>query len=277
MLNYFIHSYNQLFSFFDQARLIIFESIYLRIVRLSIYKTKIKYNNSVDIILPTYNRAEMLKTRSIPSVLNQTYKNFRLIIIGDCCTDNTEKIVKSFNDDRIIYKNLKKRTKRYPPTVENHWFVGPVVAINEGLKLIKSDWIARIDDDDIWTNDHLDKLIKKASKYNSEFVSSSYIAINNGQEVIKNFVNEKPPIGGVQTWLYRSYLKFYKSNINCWRKNWNKVNDLDLQNRFFKSGVKIRYLEDVTCLIKPRPNEKLVGIKAYIANETEYLKNYEFK
>ena len=123
MLNYFIHSYNQLFSFFDQARLIIFESIYLRIVRLSIYKTKIKYNNSVDIVLPTYNRAEMLKTRSIPSVLNQTYKNFRLIIIGDCCTDNTEKIVKSFNDDRIIYKNLKKRTKSYKPTVETHWFV----------------------------------------------------------------------------------------------------------------------------------------------------------
>ena len=47
----------------------------------------------------------------------------------------------------------KKDIQRSP---ENHWFAGPVVAINKGLEFIESDWIARIDDDDIWTEDHLE-------------------------------------------------------------------------------------------------------------------------
>ena len=40
---------------------------------------------------------------SIESVINQTYKNWELIIINDCSTDNTEQIIKSFNDDQTKY------------------------------------------------------------------------------------------------------------------------------------------------------------------------------
>ena len=109
MLQIISKIFNIFFSFFDQLRLFIYESIYLRIIRTS---KEIKNNNSIDIILPTYNRSLMLKERSIPSVLNQTYKNFRLIIIGDCCRDDTEKVVKSFNDDRIFFTNLNFRKKR---------------------------------------------------------------------------------------------------------------------------------------------------------------------
>ena len=89
----------------------------------------------------------------------------------------------------------------------------------------------------------------------------------------KIFESEKPPIGGVQTWLYRSYLKFFKANINCWRKSWNRVNDLDLQNRFYLAGVKMDYLNLSTCIIKPRPGETEIGIKAYKSKPDEYLKN----
>ena len=75
------------------------------------------------------------------------------------------------------------------------------------LELISGDWIARIDDDDIWTNDHLEKLLNHAVKM-SEFVSSSYTTIVNNQKMIKDFSLENPAVGGVQTWLYVSYLKF---------------------------------------------------------------------
>ena len=166
--------------------------------------------------------------------------------------------------------------KRYPPSSENHWFAGPVVAINYGLRFINSDWIARIDDDDIWTQDHLENYYLLQLK-NSEFVSSSYTVFQDGKEIQKNFENEIPPIGGVQTWLYRSYLKFFKANINCWRKSWNKVNDLDLQNRFYLAGVKMDYLKLSTCIIKPRPGENEIGLKAYKSKPDDYLKKYEFK
>ena len=270
--------FNILFSFFDQLKFLICEKILLKISRYRfIKKEKNIKENTIDIILPTYNRSKMLLERSIPSVLAQTHKNFRLLIVSDCCTDNTHEVVNSFKDNRIILLKINNRKKRYPPSPENHWFAGPVVAINYGLRFINSDWIARIDDDDIWTQDHLEKLLSFAIKKNSEFVSSSYTVFQDGKELQKNFENEIPPIGGVQTWLYRSYLKFFKANINCWRKSWNKVNDLDLQNRFYLAGVKMDYLKLSTCIIKPRPGENEIGLKAYKAKPENYLKKYEFE
>ena len=103
------------------------------------------------------------------------------------------------------------------------------------------------------------------------------IQFSRWKRIQKNFENEIPPIGGVQTWLYRSYLKFFKANINCWRKSWNKVNDLDLQNRFYLAGVKMDYLKLSTCIIKPRPGENEIGLKAYKAKPENYLKKYEFE
>lgn len=268
--------YNLIFSAINQIKFLIFETVFLLFQRVKKRDILADDNPIIDIILPTYNRSEMLKSRSVPSVLNQSYKNFRLIIIGDRCNDDTEKVVNSFNDDRIIFFNIKNRSKRYPETVENHWFAGPVVAINTGLKMVKGDWIARIDDDDIWEQNHLEDLLNFAISKKAEFVSSSYKTIVNGTETLKDFSQEIPSIGGVQTWLYRSYLKFFKANINCWRKNINKVNDLDLQDRMFKVGVKMAYLKKSTCIIKPRPNEQEIGLKAYKHNKQKFLEKYKF-
>lgn len=50
--------------------------------------------------MTTYNCASFIK-KAITSILNQTYKDFEFLIIDDGSTDNTESIVKSFNDNRI--------------------------------------------------------------------------------------------------------------------------------------------------------------------------------
>ena len=70
-----------------------------------------KKNPKISIILPTYNRSEMLKKRSIPTVLKQNYKNFELIIISDGSTDNTYKVVKSFKDKRIKFFEIDRQKK----------------------------------------------------------------------------------------------------------------------------------------------------------------------
>lgn len=231
----------------------------------------------ISVYIPTYNRAQLLIDRAVSSVLNQTYKNFELIIIGDHCTDNTEEMVKKINDPRIRFVNLPKRERRYPEGVDIHWFAGPVVPANHALNIVQGKWIARLDDDDIWTPDHLESLLRFAQKGNYEFVSAMYEEERHGK---KNIVDEKdkdPRIGGTQTWLYRSYLNLFKYNINCWRKSWNKVNDLDIQDRMYKAGVNMGFLEKVVTIIKPRPGEDTVGIDAYLETGEKKLEHFKFK
>lgn len=218
----------------------------------------------ISVYTPTYNRARILMERALPSVLAQTYKNFEFIVVGDCCTDDTEDRVSSIKDPRIRFFNIPERGYRYPPTPENHWFAGPVVAANTALGMVRGRWIARIDDDDTWTPDHLELLLRFAQAKKYEFVSASYIAESHGERRVVDVRDENPRIGGTQTWLYRSYLSFFRYNINCWRKGWNRVNDTDLQDRMHRAGVCMGFLDRVVAYVLPRPGEVTVGLEAYI-------------
>jgi glycosyltransferase involved in cell wall biosynthesis len=89
----------------------------------------------ISIVLPAYN-CEAFLTEAIESILNQTLKDFELIIINDGSTDKTEDVVKSFSDARIIY--LKNETNS-----------GLVYTLNKGIDIAKGKYIARMDGDDI--------------------------------------------------------------------------------------------------------------------------------
>lgn len=104
----------------------------------------------VSIIMPTHNRAKMLK-KAIKSVLAQRFKNFELIIINDGSTDSTKEVVKSFKDPRIVY--LEKKNK------------GPASARNFGLLKTKGRYISYLDDDDIYYPQHLRVLSKYLDKH----------------------------------------------------------------------------------------------------------------
>lgn len=97
----------------------------------------------VSVILPTYNRAHLLG-RAIRSVLDQTYQDFELIVIDDGSTDNTNEVVKSFNEPRIRY--IRQELNR-----------GPTVARNIGINAAKGKYIAFQDSDDEWLPEKLKK------------------------------------------------------------------------------------------------------------------------
>lgn len=103
-------------------------------------------NPTVSVVVPTYNRAHLLG-RTIHSVLNQTFKDFELIVVDDGSTDNTEEVVKSFADKRIHYIRQK----------ENR---GEAAARNMGIQIARGEYIASHDDDDVWLPQKLEKQIK---------------------------------------------------------------------------------------------------------------------
>lgn len=97
----------------------------------------------VSIIIPTYNRADVI-VNSIQSILDQTYEQYELIIVDDGSTDDTELVIEQINDNRI----------RYIKMPENK---GVAAARNEGIRRAKYDYIAFQDSDDYWKKDKLEK------------------------------------------------------------------------------------------------------------------------
>ena len=105
------------------------------------------HNDLVSVIIPTYNRASLL-SRAIQSVLQQRYGNFELIIVDDSSTDNTKDVVLDLKDERIIYIRHDKNK-------------GGSAARNSGIRLSRGEYIAFLDDDDVWLPDKLESQLKR--------------------------------------------------------------------------------------------------------------------
>ncbi len=104
-----------------------------------------------SIIIPTYNRADLLKL-CLDSVVAQTYSNWEAIVVDNYSTDDNEEVALSYNDSRIrFYKN------------HNNGIIA--VSRNYGLSLAKGDFICFLDSDDMWTPDKLEKSLGYLSKY----------------------------------------------------------------------------------------------------------------
>lgn len=245
----------------------------------------------ISVCVPTYNRGALAMERAVASVLAQTYTNLELVVVGDHCTDNTPELMAKVTDPRLRFFNLPARVRHYPQTVENHWFVGGAVPANTAMAMARGKWIARVDDDDTWTPNHLEVLLEAAQAGQHEFVSAQYVEERRGKRVVVDgmpaldeyYTRRKIPgaehstkLGGVSTWFYRSYLRFMKYNVNCYRKAWNRVWDADLSLRIYHAGVRMGFVDEVLAFMLPRPGEETVGLEAYRQTETEKLEQYKF-
>lgn len=130
----------------------------------------------ISIIMGVYNGEKYL-SRSIDSILNQTYRDFEFIICDDCSTDNTSSILSTYSikDSRIIL-------------LKNAQNSGLSKSLNRCIKIAKGDYIARMDDDDISLNIRLETQIEFLEK-NSHYslVSSRRIFFDNDGDWGKDF------------------------------------------------------------------------------------------
>ena len=128
--------------------------------------------NQIDIILPTFN-SEKFIIKTVKSIVNQSFKNWRIIIIDDASTDRTLTILK------IFYKKLIKKKKII--LIINHINKGQSYCRNVGIKYSKSKFIAFIDSDDLWFKKKLEKQIKFMIKKNYFFTYTDYKVLKNNK------------------------------------------------------------------------------------------------
>lgn len=143
----------------------------------------------ISIILPVYNSEKYLNN-CIESIINQSYKNWELIIVDDCSTDSSSKILE--------YYSLK-----YPNVVvlRQNTNSGAGSSRNLGLRKASGSFIAFIDSDDIWDNDKLNNQIVFMKKNNCAISFHSYRLIDEGG-LSKNKI-----IYATESLNYYSYLK----------------------------------------------------------------------
>lgn len=129
------------------------------------------------IIIPTYNSEKWIN-KCINSVLNQTYKNFIVVIVDDMSTDNTLNLLKEYNDERLYIISLDE--KRYNGGTRN-------VGIHVG---IFSDYTIFLDSDDWFEDDKCLEAIHETILKNNkpDCISLSYNCLIGEQ---KNYVSLK--------------------------------------------------------------------------------------
>ena len=103
-------------------------------------------NPLVSIVIPTYNRAGIIK-RTLDSVISQTYKNWQLIIVDDGSTDDTEDVIDKIKGNLPVL---------YGKTPENN---GPSVARNLGMTKATGEYSTFLDSDDCWHKDFLQRMV----------------------------------------------------------------------------------------------------------------------
>ena len=128
----------------------------------------------VSVITPNYNSASYVH-QTIESVLNQTYKNWELIIVDDKSTDNSVEIIKQYSDSRIKLICLEKNSCA-------------ALARNKAIEIASGRFISFIDSDDIWMSNFLEESLLFLKENNVEFVYSSYKIFDENLNPLQNLI-----------------------------------------------------------------------------------------
>jgi hypothetical protein len=196
----------------------------------------------VTIVITTYSNWPLLRDRSLPSVLAQTYERWETIVVGDAAPDDARQVVESFGDKRVRFVNLPYRGP-YPENPRDAWLVSGSTPWNTGLALANGRWIGSNSDDDALRPNYVESLLSHAREHRGE-VPYGYIdqrAPDGPGEQLGVF----PPVHGqwgMQASLLHSGLRFLPLQPNDWV--FGVPNDSSLLERMLRIGVRFSMLEE---------------------------------
>lgn len=232
-------------------------------------------NPLVSVVLPTYNRADLLPA-AIESILNQTYQNFELIIVDDGSTDNTTELLNA-------YRQKDKRVKIIR-SFENR---GISYARNQGNITARGKYIAVMDSDDISLPDRLKKQVAfmeenpdvtVAGSWKQELDSGIVWKRSTDREEILFTMHFDNIMGHPETIMRRDFL--VKHNIRYNEKLISAV-DYDLFKKIIFAGGKLARHPETVLLYRMHTEN---GKKYYLAQafarrliSKEFLKKYDIK
>lgn len=117
----------------------------------------------VSVIIPMYNSAKFIP-QTLESLLYQTMKDFEVVVVDDCSTDNSVEVVESFKS-RFDLEGAKLHVIKFPKNTGT-----PGLPRNVGIQFARGKYIAFLDSDDLYTKTALEELTALAEEYETDVI-----------------------------------------------------------------------------------------------------------
>lgn len=182
----------------------------------------------VTIIMATYNWSAVLPY-SIGSALEQRFTDFELLVIGDGCTDDSERVVSEIKDPRVRWINIPRVGHQSGPN-------------NEGLRQARGAYIAYLGHDDLWLPHHLAQLVA---------------ALDAGADLAHSSAAMVRLDGTAHPWTAMPSVTMHRRSMTermgGWRNYWELtvLPEEDFYQRARDGGMSLTFVKRLTCIKFP--------------------------
>jgi glycosyltransferase involved in cell wall biosynthesis len=197
----------------------------------------------ITVRIGTFKGGDALFERALDSVLRQSYAHWETIVVCDGPDSGTAARIASLEDERIRCVQ-RPRNGPYPTHPPAHWQVAGAHPFNEGFALAHGSWIAPIDQDDEWADDHLEVLLAAAQHTRAEVAYGVARAVI-GTEGETYFGAWPPVLGdfGFQAAIYHASLTAFLYDVNAHLVD--EPADWNLARRMLEAGVRFEFVETI--------------------------------
>ncbi len=201
----------------------------------------------VSICIPAF-KAERFLAETLDSVRAQSFTDWELIVTEDGSRDATESIVRAF----AASVTQSVRYARHDPNR------GLPATRNAGIELARTDWIALLDSDDLWTPDHLATCWETAERTGADFVHGGSMLFESDTGcAIKRRAPRPEDVATLPLSLFRNTYVVQPSSVLLHRRLWERAGrfdpsfryaeDRDMWLRCARAGARIAYTGNETC------------------------------
>jgi len=200
----------------------------------------------ISIIMSTYNSAETL-SKSIDSILSQTFRDFEFLIMDDGSTDNTNQILEK-------YLEIDKRLKIF----KNKHNIGLTKSLNLLIEKSKYDILARQDSDDISHNQRLEKQYNLLTSSNYSFCTTRAQSMQTQKKIprITFYLPKKILLKYKNPFVHGTLMMRKKTfmEIGGYNVDYEYAQDYKLMLDLYKMGSKVKILKQVLYYLNTEDN-----------------------
>lgn len=218
----------------------------------------------VSIITATYNYSRVLRF-AIQSALQQTFRDFEYLVVGDGCTDDSEQVVASFQDPRLRWHNLA--TNSGSQSAPN----------NKGLELARGEYIAYLGHDDVWHPTHLEHLVRTMDATGADWAHPLAVMIGPPGSGVRRLVGLVPPNGDMTQAAFNTSGVMHRRSLIERIGGWKDYRTLELapdrefHERAFRSGGRLAQSDNLSVFKFPSAWRKNVYRDKPFQEQAEYL------